>query len=292
MSERDASIRELRARRPVNWFLRASLALLGLLVVYAWFSGEFGNDGVLGERAGRNVARFMDEVQPYPTRADGWDWGVVADWAGELMETVPPEERGGRWRPGDGWEATWKTLAISVVAIVLAGIGALLLSLPAASNIATPEPFLPGPKPPSALRRGFWGTTRWLARVFLIFLRAIPEYIWAFLLIGILGLSAWPAVLALALHNAGIMGEIAAFGVYPVALPRWLLYFFYRWETCVREATVLGMLGVTTLGALINESRVRDRYDDMLFYVLLGAVLVLVGDLLSAVARSLVRRAS
>ena len=66
------------------------------------------------------------------------------------------------------------------------------------------------------------------------------------------------------------------YGVYPGALGRFLLYFFYRWETCVREATVLGMLGIVSLGRLITDSRVRMREDEMLFYVLLGASLVLI----------------
>ena len=50
------------------------------------------------------------------------------------------------------------------------------------------------------------------------------------------------------------------------------------------------MLGIVSLGYLVIEARVKDRYDEMLFFVLLGAVLVLIGDAISAVARHLVRR--
>ena len=85
---------------------------------------------------------------------------------------------------------------------------------------------------------------------------------------------------------------MSAFAASPSALNRFLLYFFYRWETCVREATVLGMLGIVSLGYALNEARIRDRYDDMIFYVLMGALLVLIGDLVSAVARHVIRRAS
>ena len=124
-------------------------------------------------------------------------------------------------------------------------------------------------------------------------------------------------VLALALHNAGILGKLGAevventdsaapgalralggsrrqiglLGLLPLGLPRFLLYFFYRWETCVREATVLGMLGMASLGAWIVDARARNRYDEMLFYVLAGAGLVLVGDVVSALVRRVVRRA-
>jgi phosphonate transport system permease protein len=151
----------------------------------------------------------------------------------------------------------------------------------------------------------------------LIFLRAIPEYVWAYLFLAMLGPTAWPAVLALAVHNAGILGklgaetvenlertslaslralggtrtQIAAVGILPAALPRLLLYFFYRWESCVREATVLGMLGIVSLGSWIQDARSRQRYDDMLFLILVGAGIVIVGDVVSAVARAWVRRA-
>ena len=152
----------------------------------------------------------------------------------------------------------------------------------------------------------------------LIFLRSIPEYVWAFLLLAMLGPNAWPAVLALALHNAGILGKLGAevvenlepaplaalrglgatrsqivlLGILPMVLPRFLLFFFYRWETCVREATVLGMLGIVSLGYWIVDARARNHYDEMVFLVLIGAGIVLVGDLVSALARELVRRAA
>jgi phosphonate transport system permease protein len=125
----------------------------------------------------------------------------------------------------------------------------------------------------------------------------------------------WAAILALALHNAGILGrlgaeivenaeapvprslralgatraQILAAGLVPAALPRFLVYFFYRWETCLREGTVLGILGVSTLGRLIKDARAADRYDEMIFFVLLGAALVFAGDLVSSLARRWVR---
>ena len=110
-------------------------------------------------------------------------------------------------------------------------------------------------------------------------LRSIPEYLLAFLLLAMLGPTPWTAIVALALHNAGILGrdsaprvsrthpsglhrrcapsvpgrmQIAAWSFVPELLPRLLLYFSYRWETCVREATVLGLLGIVSLGFWIE----------------------------------------
>jgi phosphonate transport system permease protein len=152
----------------------------------------------------------------------------------------------------------------------------------------------------------------------LIFLRAIPEYVWAFLLLAMLGPTLWAAVFALAIHNTGILGklnaevmenlepqtlaalralggrrtQIAWVGLLPLVAPRFLLFFFYRWETCVREATVIGMLGIASLGFYIQDARARQAYDVTFALILLGSAIVLIGDLVSAAARETLRRSS
>jgi phosphonate transport system permease protein len=78
----------------------------------------------------------------------------------------------------------------------------------------------------------------------------------------------------------------------PLVMPRFLLFFFYRWETCVREATVLGMLGIVSLGFYIQDARARQHYDVMVALIVLGSALVVIGDLVSAAAREAVRRSS
>ncbi len=320
----DQAIDALHRGRPRNRLLRVSVALLGVIVVCAWAAldlhvvelqpragvGLFGEFARQLDEVARRLTRFGNEIRPYPLRGEAWDWSIAATWARDLVV-----EDG--WI-GSGWDAAVTTLAMSVLAIVIAGASSALAAPFAASTVAAAEPFLPGPAAPGPLRRYGWRAVALGTRAVLIFLRAIPEYVWAFLLIQIFGFSAWPAVLALALHNIGIMGrltgetvenlhpkvlahmrglgatrvQIVLFGVYPAALPRWLLYFFYRWETCVREATVLGMLGVVSLGYLIKQTRAAyGREDEMVFYILLGGALVLIGDVVSAVVRRFVREA-
>jgi phosphonate transport system permease protein len=287
-----ADVANLRRKRPKSWPLRASVAALVLLVLWSWWFGGFSASETLAPRRLVNLSRFVDEVRVHRIHNP-----LLARRA---------------------WEASRQTLALSVAAIVLAAGAALLLSLPAARNVASPEPFgaLSGMAAP--LRCRAWRAVVVATRLLLMFFRAIPEYVWAFLLLAALGQQAWPAVLALAIHNAGILGrlgaevvenvepavpralrelggtrlQVVAVGVLPLVLPRLLLYFFYRWETCVREATVLGLLGFTSLGYWIADARARDRYDEMMLYVLLGAALVLLGDMISAMTRGFVRRAS
>ena len=200
----------------------------------------------------------------------------------------------GQLLSGNGLQAAATTLAIAIAAIALAGFGAAALALPATRTFATPEAYVPHARPRSWSRRAVWGACVWTTRALLFLLRAIPEYIWAFLFVAIVGPSPWAAVLALALHNAGGPGklnaevaenlppatlsslralgasrrQVAFAGILPALAPRFLLFFFYRWETCVREATVLGMLGIISLGFLIQDARTRQYYDVMFALIL------------------------
>ncbi len=302
---RDAEIRRLYRLRPRSRFVRLSAVALAVLVALAWSSRGLRAADLLSERRLANLERFLGELRPYPLQGRDFDLHLAAAWAGEVLREK-------------GFEAAGVTLAMSVAAIVLAAVGALALTLSAARTFATPEPYLPGPRPPGRARRLAWRLAVAATRTAFIFVRAIPEYVWAFIFLVVLGPTAWPVVLALAVHNSGILGkltaevvenlepgplaalrgvgasrhQIAAAGIFPLILPRFLLFFFYRWETCVREATVLGMLGVVSLGYWIVDARARNHYDEMFFFVLIGAGIVLAGDLVSAVAREVVRRAA
>lgn len=283
-------------------FLRISFMILALLLVGIWFSDDLSLAEIDAERRGNNLRRFLHSTVPYPVR-QGEGPGSLLPWVLTILR-----ER--------GWEACGQTLAISAVAIVISGILACL-SLPLASrNLAVANPFLYR-NDGAAGRRFFWGACRGLTRFLLIASRSIPDYILAFLLISALGLNAWPAVLALSIHNAGILGRLGSemventpreiptlqralgasrlkiliFGLFPMVFPRFLVFFFYRWETCIRDATVLGTLGIASLGYWIQDAHVRQFYnDEMMFFVGLSALLVIAGDLLSILVRGWLRR--
>ena len=304
MLAREVEVQRLWRERPRSRFARLSIVALLALGAYAWLAGDFSWSDLATPRRRANLGRFLGELRPHPLQGRPFDAGEALGWAGDLLAET-------------GLSAAATTLAISVVAIALAGLFGAALCLPAARTWASAEPWLPGARPRGWPARLGWGAIVYGTRGLLIFLRSIPEYVWAFLAIALIGPTAWPAVLALALHNAGILGkldaevvenlerpslqalralgarrgQIAAVGILPAVLPRLLLFFFYRWETCVREATVLGMLGIVSLGYFIQDARARNHYDTMFFLVLVGAAIVLLGDLVSAVARGVVRRA-
>ncbi len=302
MSERELELLALARARPRSRFLRLSFLFMAAFAAYSWTSGEFALADIFSERRLANLERFLHEVRPFPLQGRPFDLGEAWAWAIVLLSEK-------------GWQAAVTTLALSVAAIVLAGAGAALLALPATRTFASAEPFLPAARKPTIAGRATATSVVWATRALLIFLRAVPEYVWAFLFVTMIGFGPWAAVLALAVHNTGILGkltaetvenletsapaalrglgagrgQIAMVALFPAVLPRFLLYFFYRWETCVREATVLGMLGILSLGSVIRDARAANFYDEMVFFVLLGAGLVLIGDLVSAAARTTLR---
>lgn len=304
MSDRAATIARLHRRRPRRPFVIWSVRVMALIVGLSWLVGDFSLADWLTERRMGNLQRFLTELQPWPVQESGGDWSGVPAWAAQQL---------GR----EGGDALLRTLAVSVAAMVLAAGCGALLSLGAARNLATPEPMLPAGRRPRRLTRVLWQALVWSVRSVLVVVRAVPEYVWAFLFLALLGPTAWPMVLALALHNTGILGKLSAdlienvdhqsagalraagagrfqmvwAAILPLSMPRFLLYFFYRWETCVREATVLGMLGMASLGFLIQDARARNHHDEMFLFILAGAGLVLVGDLVSLLSRRFVRRA-
>ena len=300
-----AAIGALRRSRPRSAFLRLSGVAVAALTIVSWSIGSFAVGDLASERRLRNLQRFLRELWPHPLQGREFDAAVAWTWMRDVMADR-------------GLAAAAATLAISILAIVLAGLAAALLCLPAARNYATPDPFAPSLQTPGVGRRAWWYAVMAGSRTLLVFARAVPEYIWAFLLLILLGASAWPAVLALAIHNAGILGKLAAevvedldraplaalraagatrtqiatTAIVPMVFNRTLLFFFYRWETCVRDATILGLLGIVSLGYWIQDARARNHYDEMFFFILLGAALVLISDVVSAIARESVRRSS
>lgn len=291
MNEREVVLRDLYRGRDRRGVTRWSAAILLAIAIVSWLALSPSPAELWSERRQANFARFVEEMKPYPLQGRAWDWAVAARWSAEIAreKAIPGAAR---------------TLAISIVAILLAGAGGAVASVFASRDFAGRA---------SRAR----DTTVFAVRAFLVFIRSIPEYVWAFLFVGILGPGAWPAVLALAAHNAGILGKldaevienlprepllalsglgaprphVALFGVMPAVGPRVLLFLFYRWETCVREATVLGMLGIVSLGWFIQDARARMLTDEMVFLVLTGALIVMAGDALSSLARALTRNA-
>ena len=157
--------------------------------------------------------------------------------------------------------ATWETLAMSALGTLLAVVFGLLLALPA-----------------SRLHVGDAAWTRTPTRLLLNALRAVPELVWAGLLLIAAGLGPFAGTLALAVHTTGVLGRLFAealenvpagpgaslraqgarnaqvflYATLPQVLPQLTSYTLYRWENNIRAAAVLGVVGAGGLGQLLS----------------------------------------
>lgn len=203
-------------------------------------------------------------------------------------------------------EASAETLAMSVVAIAIAFIGGTALAFPAARARGDGG----GP-----LRRARAWLVGALARVVLLFLRAVPPPVTAFLLLLVVFPGPLPGALALGLYNLGILGRLMAesvenfddragsalraagatraqsflYGMLPGIGVRFAAFALYRWEVSIRETVVVGVVGAGGLGVLLQE-RIASLDHRGLMSVLIALVLLtLLVDLLSAAMRRALR---
>ena len=184
-----------------------------------------------------------------------------------------------------------ETLAMSALGTLLAAVFGLLLALPAAGRFGWP--------------------LQSAARLLLNALRAIPELVWAALMVLAAGLGPNAGTLALALHTAGVLGrlfaealentptapaeairlqggsQVAAFcyGTLPNLWPQLLAYCLYRWENNIRMASVLGFVGAGGLGQMLYVSLSLFQQAQAATVILAMLILVLGVDVLSNWAR-------
>lgn len=187
--------------------------------------------------------------------------------AGELLgDLFPPRLGPGGWQELIG--ASLDTVALSILALVIAAIGGVALGVLAGRPAGrTAAPTLVG------------GVGRTVVRLVLLLFRAVPAPVWAFLAVLVLFPGLWPGAVALGIYNLGVLGRLDAeaieerdprpadavtltgagrigrllYGTLPAATPRLLSLALYRWEVIVRETVVVGVVGAGGLGQLINE---------------------------------------
>jgi phosphonate transport system permease protein len=186
------------------------------------------------------------------------------------------------------------TLQIAVWGTVLAVICAVPLGLLCSSNIA------PG----------------WInqpVRRLMDAARAINEMVFAMLFVVAVGLGPFAGVLALFVHTAGILAKLFSeaveaidpqpvegiratgahileeiiYGVLPQVMPLWISYALYRFESNVRSATVVGMVGAGGIGVILWEVIRGFQYTQTCAVLFMIVITVSVIDLVSSQLRKI-----
>jgi phosphonate transport system permease protein len=146
-----------------------------------------------------------------------------------------------------------------------------------------------------------------LGRVALVVVRSTPEFMLVYVLLQLLGLSMLPAIIALSLHNGGIVGylmgrhadaleyrldapkgvNLYAYETVPRLYGQFLAYVLYRWEIILRESAIFGILGIATLGYYVDAAISEFRLDVATVLIVATAALSMCVD---AFSRGLRRR--
>jgi phosphonate transport system permease protein len=241
-----------------------------------------------------------------------WSWWylaispatLVSDRTGRQLAYVlqaawPPDSDGALLR--EVATAAVDTVQMSVIAIAVATVGAVLL----AGVAAHPA------------RQAGWGRrlTGTVVRIGLLLLRAVPPPVWALVLLFVLLPGVLPGALALGVYTLGVLGRLAAeateeldprpraaltamgagpvggwlYGVLPAATGPVLAFALYRWEVAIRDTVLVGLLGAGGLGALLASRMARFDWGAVTTVLVALVLLTVVVDLVSARARQALR---
>lgn len=227
-----------------------------------------------------NILRFFTyDILPWPMRAEGFYAGSqaislqpvqIVQWLKDIVVTAA--------LPG-----IWNTILLTQVALVCTALFTLVMF-------------------PPACRKFYTRKVTGCAHIVLVMLRTTPEYILAYIFLQLWGPSMLPAIIALSLHNGGILAYLTARNVNLMQLPfdsssnrlnryfyevlprcygQFLAFLFYRWEVIMRESAILGILGIYTLGHFIDSAISDDQLDKALVLIIITALLNMVIDTLS-----------
>jgi phosphonate transport system permease protein len=141
--------------------------------------------------------------------------------------------------------------------------------------------------------------------------RSINEMIFAMLFISAVGLGPFAGVLALFMHTTGTLAKLfseaveaidpqpvegiratgankvqeIAYGIIPQVVPLWISYSLYRFESNVRSASVVGMVGAGGIGMLLWDAIRSFNYGATAAMLIILVVVVSLLDLVSAGVR-------
>lgn len=200
--------------------------------------------------------------------------------------------------------SAWKTIAIATVGTALAMMIAVPLALLGNRRLSVSALADQGMAAVPAVLRS---TVRGL----LIFLRSIPEIVWALLIVRAVGLGDTAGVLAIGLTYGGMLGKVYIeifesseveatrallrngasrrqaflYGMLPVCLGELTSYTVYRWECAIRASVIMGFVGAGGLGQQMELSMRMLAGGEVLSMLLVFSLLVWVADQVSLLLR-------
>jgi phosphonate transport system permease protein len=151
------------------------------------------------------------------------------------------------------------------------------------------------------------------ARRIMDLLRAVNEFVFALMFVTAVGLGPFAGMLALGLHTGGVLGKLLsetiesidpgqvegvsaagatrlqtiAFGVAPQVLPNFVSYLLLRFESDIRSASVIGMVGGGGIGFYLWDTIRAFNDREAATVILLIVAMVMAVDVVSSRIRRL-----
>jgi phosphonate transport system permease protein len=180
--------------------------------------------------------------------------------------------------------------------VAMAFIGTLVASI-----LAVPLGFL-GAKNTMPL-----GALRFVTRRGFDVVRGIDSLVWAIVFVSVIGLGPFSGILAIAVNDTGVLAKLYAeaienadadqnrgvcatgagrlqvmrFSILPQVLPVFLTNTLYFFESNVRSATILGVVGVGGIGFYLMDHILINAWPQVAFIILLILITVSVIDAVS-----------
>ena len=191
-------------------------------------------------------------------------------------------------------ELAIETFFIALLGTIIAAVLSLPIGVLAARN-TTPHPVL-----------------YYAARAVIVFCRAVPDLVFAFIFVRSIGLGVLAGVTAIALHSIGMLGKLFAdaieqvdeqardavrstgagalqdlgTAVLPQVLPSFIGTFLYRLDINVRISVVLGFVGAGGIGLALQSSLRGLAYQRALGILTVIVVMIILVEFFSAAVRT------
>jgi phosphonate transport system permease protein len=224
----------------------------------------------------------------------GFDPAAIVAGAGKLVGFVSaafPPSTGGM--PIEIAQALAETVAIAFAGTVLASFVALPLGFVGAGNVVSTKPLH------FVIRRAF------------DFVRGIDVLVWALVFVSAVGLGPFAGILAVAVVDAAVLSKVFAeaieaidshqvegvtasgadrltvlrFSFVPQVAPIFLSNILYTFESNVRSATVLGIVGAGGIGYQLAERMKLLQWNEVAMIILMIFVVVVCVDCASGEIR-------
>jgi len=243
------SSRSVRSR-----WARSSAAIVVPGLIVAWLASDVSLSGLTSPRTRELTGRLLEDMWPPALPPGGWP---------ALAEAVP-----------DTIAMAILAMAVAVAVTMVTGPWAMRPRRAAMDEHARPA------------RRLLRGALRSASRTLLLVLRSVPPTVWAVIALLALFPGILPGALALGLYTGGILARLVAEAwegidtrprdaLRAIGTPGWLAstaavvppsvhhlatYTLYRFEICIRDTAVVGVVGAAGLGRLLAENLAAFRF--------------------------------